>query len=183
MPETRPGINPFLVLRAQLGDRAALNALLPIAARRLRPYLRRLLGNDQDAEDALQDTLVLLWKRLHQLDEPRAFWAWAFRIASREGRRMISHRRRRSDALARFADRRPEADLAALPPAPDPETLDRLMEQISILSPNTRDVILLHYKEGFSIRLIGAIQGAPTGTVKSRLNAGLRALRDSIGEQ
>jgi len=176
MPEQRPEINPYLILRAQLGDRTAMDRLLLDTASRLRPYLIRLMIHRHDAEDALQGTLLLIWKRLYQLDDPRAYWAWAYRIASREGRRQISRKQRRREREA------PQGfEPAENPPEKtDEETIARLLEHISELPANTRDVILLHYSEGFSIRLISAITAVPVGTVKSRLNTALRSLRRSI---
>jgi len=175
MSHRRSAIDPFLVLRAQLGDREAVERLLSEAAAMLRPYVCGLMSNESDAQDTLQESLVLIWRKLHQLDEPRAFGAWAHRIASREAQRAIRKRSR----LSRETSMAAEPESGPVAGEPDKEEIARILARVSELPANTRDIVLLHYGAGFSLRLVGTITGAPVGTVKSRLNVALRKLREA----
>ena len=80
------------VLRAQCNDREALEALLRSVQPSLRRYLSGLAGAT-DADDLLQDALVIVVRKLGMLEDPKLFRPWSFRIASREAFRHIRKRR------------------------------------------------------------------------------------------
>src|SRR5437763_11162281 len=80
------------VLRAQCADREALEALLRSVQPSLRRYLTGLAGAT-DADDLLQDVLVIVARRVGSLGDPNLFRPWCFRIASREAFRHIRKRR------------------------------------------------------------------------------------------
>ena len=61
--------------------------------RRLYQYIHALLPRQQDAEDAMQDVLVVLWKKFDQFDPNTSFYAWASRVAYLE---VLNYRRRNS---------------------------------------------------------------------------------------
>jgi RNA polymerase sigma factor (sigma-70 family) len=91
-----------LVLRAQCNDREALEALLRSVQPSLRRYLAGLAG-PTDADDLLQDVLVIVIRKLGMLDDPKLFRPWSFRIASREAfrhirKRSLWHERHEDDA-------------------------------------------------------------------------------------
>ena len=69
------------VLRAQLGEREAVERLLDSVQRPLRRYLATL-ASAADADDILQDVLLIVFRKLIWLDNPELFLPWAFRIAS-----------------------------------------------------------------------------------------------------
>ena len=64
------------------GDRDALEAVLRSMQPALLRYVTRIVGATL-ADDAVQDTLIIVARKLNWLEEPRLFRAWAFRIASR----------------------------------------------------------------------------------------------------
>ena len=70
------------VLLAQLGDREALETVLRSVQAPLRGYVSRIVGATE-ADDVLQNTLIVIARKLNWLEEPRLFRAWAYRIASR----------------------------------------------------------------------------------------------------
>jgi RNA polymerase sigma-70 factor, ECF subfamily len=69
------------VLRAQCGDREALELLLRHVQPSLYRYLCGLIGRT-DADDILQEVLVLIFRKLTWLEAPELFRPWVFRIAS-----------------------------------------------------------------------------------------------------
>lgn len=163
------------VLFAQAGDRAALERLLEALSPPLFGYLLHLLRDRALAEDALQDVLVLLYRKLPWLRDAALVRPWAFRIASREAWRRL---RRERWWRARAGD---EALLAvpAEAPAPpfDPELVARLPELLAEVSPGSRAVLVLHYLEELPLQETAATLDLPLGTVKSRLAYGLSQLR------
>lgn len=163
------------MLRAQCDDREALELLL----RRIQPSLHRYLCGlvgPTDADDVLQDVLVLLFRKLPSLEMPELFRPWAFRIASRAGFR---HVKRETRHLTRFEDEVSFENVAA-PEAPPNELLQHL-EDVENLSPASRAVLALHFREELSLSDVAAVLGLPLGTVKSRLAYGLAALRRQLG--
>jgi RNA polymerase sigma-70 factor (ECF subfamily) len=95
-------VSQQLLSRAAEGDEAAFRELADRYRRELQFHCYRILGSVQDAEDALQETMVSAWRGLAQFEQRSSLRAWLYRIATN----------RCLDAL-RDAGRRP-------PPAPEP---------------------------------------------------------------
>jgi RNA polymerase sigma-70 factor (ECF subfamily) len=166
------------VLLAQLGDREALETVLRSVQAPLRGYVSRIVGATE-ADDVVQNTLIVIARKLNWLEEPRLFRAWAFRIASRAAFDLLKKQRRKP---IHDSD---EAVLQAIaaPPAPPPEhALEELLtsERISAAS---RAVLILHFQEEMPLAEVAAVLDLPLGTVKSRLAYGLKALRRELGDQ
>ena len=164
----------LLLLRHRSGDRAALAELVALWERPLLYYLRRLLDSESDAWDALQESWLHALRDLPRLRDARAFPAWLYTIARR-----VALRSRR----ARLDEPLPDDEEPGAPAIPDPEALPvdvdplDVHRALSALSLAHRDVLTLHFLEGFSVAEIAAITGVPAGTVKSRLFHARRALR------
>lgn len=170
----RPAI--LLVLRAQSGDRAALDELLRGIQDALHRYLRRLTGDDSLADDVLQEVFVKVYRKLAWLDDPALFRPWVYRIASRQAFKALKGERRWRDQI------RDEDTLAvvASPAEPPPATdIARLLDR---LTPASRGVLILHYLDEMPLHEVAAILGIPLGTAKSRLAYGLATLRRLLTE-
>jgi RNA polymerase sigma-70 factor (ECF subfamily) len=166
----------FLVLRAQTGDREALDALLASVQEPLYRYLLSLVGARQPAEDVLQETFIRVYRKLGWLRDPALFRPWAYRIATREAFRHMKRERRWAEQS------RDEEALKALPAPPAreefaPELSARLRETVEGLSPASRAAVVLYYLHEMSLEETADVLGLPVGTVKSRLAYGLEALR------
>ena len=166
----------FLVLRAQTGDREALDALLASVQEPLYRYALSLVGDGQLAEDVLQETFIRVYRKLGYLREPALFRPWAYRVATREAFRHLKRERRWAEQV------REEESLQALaaPPAREefaPVASARLHEAVEGLSPASRAVVVLYYLHEMSLEETAEVLGLPVGTVKSRLAYGLEALR------
>lgn len=163
------------VLRAQCGDREALELLLRSVQPAVHRYLCGLVG-PADAADVVQEVLVRVYRRLEWLETPGLFRPWVFRIASRAGFRHLKRERRwreqaREDALLE--------DI----PAPDPpprEGVLQALHHMDGISPASRAVLVLHFQEELSLPEVAAVLELPLGTVKSRLAYGLTALRKQL---
>lgn len=164
------------VARAQTGDRKALDRLLRDHQEPLYRHVRSITGDRDRALDALQNSLLLIARRLGGLRDPRWFKAWAYRIATREAARTAKRE-------SRFDDRRAEAELAdhsevALPEERfDADMIRACTEQVANLPPACQIVVRLHYFEEMTFVEIAEALEIPVGTVKSRLAYGLARLR------
>jgi len=165
-----------LIVRAQAGDVRAFERLLREIAPRLGGYIRRLVGNDAIADEIAQEAFWRMWRGIGWLRDPLLFRPWVYRIATNEAHRALGREGARegthADASeletlqANFAD--PARKLDA----------ERCLAQVS---PLARVVLVAHYYEGLSLEDVGAVTGAPLGTVKSRLASGLTQLRALMG--
>ena len=176
MTKEGAGREGFLVLRAQSGDRAALDALLSSAQEPLFRYLLSLVGEPHAAEDVLQESFIRIYRKLGWLREPELFRAWAYRVATREAFRHLKRERRWAEQVR---DEEALNALAAPPPREEfaPELRARLRESVGALSPASRAVVVLYYLHEMSLEETAGVLGVPLGTVKSRLAYGLEALR------
>ena len=141
--------------------------------------LRRLCGNEHDAEDVFQDVAVRVWKHLGERPRLRDDRAWLLTIAYRA---YLDHRARRPPVHVPLFD--DDSELARAGMDRDPvavaertELARQVNAAVAGLSPLLREVVVLHYTGGLSLRQVAAATGASIGTVKSRLNAGLEQLR------
>ena len=140
----------------------------------LHRYIRGITGATL-ADDVLQETFIVVARKLRHLEDPDVFRPWTFRIASRLAFRQLRKERRW------LGD---DSQLDELP-APDvrpPEDLLRKLLDTDVLSPASRAVLVLHFDEELSLPEVAAILEVPLGTVKSRLAYGLAAIRKHLGK-
>lgn len=177
--ESQPRELEWSVLRAQAGDRAALETLLTRVETMLRPFLSAMLPDQQLREDVMQEALVLVYRRVSTLRDSRAFPAWCRRIAAREAMRALRNERSRWELLDELGDDTPDpvgVDALAIAEEAD---IHRL---IGSASPASRTVLALHYIDGLTLDEIAAVLDLPIGTIKSRLAYGLAAMRRGVTE-
>lgn len=163
------------VVRAQVGDRRALDQLLRALSPGLSAYLRTLLP-DAAADDALQETLLRVALKLKRLRAPGAVRAWAYRIAARQAFAILRTERRREEVAWAAADDRMISEAATALGA-ELHLLDRWLDRVP---PKARSVLWLHYIAQLSLSEIAAALEIKPGTVKSRLAYGIRVLRSQV---
>ena len=166
------------VLRAQAGDRVALDELLRAVQSPLYRYIYSITGNTTLAEDILQEVFVLLYRKLGWLREPELFRPWAYRIATRETFKFLKREKRWQE------QERDEEILRAIPAQP-PEMMTaeltaQLPHLIASVSPASRAVIVLHYLHELTLDEVAEVLGIAVGTAKSRLAYGLERLRQQV---
>jgi len=165
-----------LVEKAQRGDRDAYEQLARDAAHRLFLVASRILRDADAAEDAVQQTLVAMWRDIGTLRDPDRFEAWTYRIVVRYCRAETRRHRRMgvtvvdlSDSMAAATDGFAEVALR--------DQLGRAFERLSL---DHRTVVVLHHLVGLPLAEIAEILDIPYGTVGSRLHHAMRALRTAI---
>lgn len=140
--------------------------------------LQHLLGNPDDARDALQDGFVRCWKKRDALDEIANLRAWVFRVAYNVGLDLLkSGWRRRRKAVAVE-----ELEPAARDGEPEERALERerlaaLRDAIRRLEGKEKDVFLLRQNGALTYEQIAQATGLPLGTVKTTMRRALAKLR------
>ncbi len=165
-------VDGVIVARAIAGDREVLDDILAALQRPLYRYISRLVTNREMAEDALQEVLFRICKKIVWLRDPELLRAWAFRIASRECFRQLRSEKRRGEELL-DADTLESGASGSVPQEWEPG----LLAWVEDLPPASRAVIVLHYLEEMSLQEVAEVLEILPGTVKSRLAYGLARLR------
>jgi RNA polymerase sigma-70 factor (ECF subfamily) len=167
----------LLALRCRRGDRAALEELIRTWERRLLYFIRRLVRDEADAWDVLQQTWVRVLRGIGSLGEPRSLVPWLYRVARNTA---LSHVRSREPPRESLED---HPDAFAEDPAggaPEFEDAEQVHRGLLALSLPHREVLTLFFLEDLSVEEVAAVLGVPPGTVKSRLHYAKRALRKVI---
>ena len=165
-----------LVERAQAGDRDAYDQLARGAARRLFLVAQRVLRDTDQAEDAVQQTLVDIWRDLPSLRDPDRFDAWTYRMVVRHCRAEVRRHRRIGVSVVDLSDEMASsADLIG-----DVAVRDQLDRAFRSLSHDHRVVVVLHHFVGLPLGEIADILDIPYGTVGSRLHHAMRSMRATI---
>ena len=166
-----------IVVRARAGDRDAFSMLATASIGRLNAVARLIVRDDGRAEDAVQDALVDAWLDLHALRDPDRFDAWLNRllvhacqnVARRSGRQL------RVEVPLLTTDSPFVADIQHTSAIND--EIERGFRRLTI---EQRSVLVLIYYLDLSIAEAASTLGVPVGTLKSRLNRALAALRASL---
>ncbi len=140
-----------------------------------------LVGNMEDARDALQETFVKCWRNRHRVSEVENLRAWIFRVALNAGRDLRStawRRRRRTleheeSALISHSTT-PEVN------ATHREQLALVRQAVSDLRPEEQEVFQLRQNGQMTYDEIAKTIGIPIGTVKTRMRLALTKLRKAI---
>ena len=143
-----------------------------------------LVGNLEDARDAMQEAFVKCWKHLDKLSEVQNLKAWIFRIALNTGRdiRETAWRRKRQSLPE---DESMLATTADGPPAivEHDERLARLRLAMKQLRPEEQEVFLLRQNGDMTYEQIAETLAVPSGTVKTRMRLALAKLRAALEEK
>jgi RNA polymerase sigma-70 factor (ECF subfamily) len=177
-------VEQLLVLRAQLGARDAIVALVERYDDRLTFYLHRLLGAAADADDLKQEVWLTVVRRLHTLDEAVAFRAWLYRIARHHAISWL-RKRRREVPLDEAA---PRLEAAAVEESDDgpgfgPDEAAAALAALETLSPSHREMLVLRFLSGLRYEEIARVVDRPVGTVRSRIHYAKAALRAALSRK
>lgn len=175
-----PGDEALMALVAQ-GDRAAFAALFQRHAGRVKGFLVRSGFSVSEADEAVQEVMLSVWRRAASFDPARAgALTWIYAIA--RNRRIDMLRRRRPE---------PDPDDPLFQPDPDPGAAAQTMAAdrdaavraaMAQLSEDQRDAVRLAFYEGLTHAQIAAFRDLPLGTVKSRLRLAMERLKGALGE-
>lgn len=167
-----------LVDRAKRGDHDAFARLVEGSVDRLYTVANLILRDADRAQDAVQEALVSAWRDLPALRTADAWDAWLYRLTVWACYRHARRDRRRSVVELQSM---PDATTTHVPDHASPVVDRGLLErELGRLQVDQRAVIVTHFYLGYPLTEVAEILGLPVGTVKSRLNRGLQALRTAV---
>jgi RNA polymerase sigma-70 factor (ECF subfamily) len=177
-----------LVHRIRAGERAAVDDLYQRFRLPAYALARRILADDGLAEDVLQDVFVSVWRDPAAYDRSRGSVAsWLLGMVHHKAvdavRREESQRRRRARAEDDLASGTASAARDVEEEALARDLSERVRLALGVLPSLQREALTLAYYGGYTQREIAALTGAPLGTVKTRMLAGMRRLREELGER
>lgn len=159
----------LLIRKAKKGDKDAFCRLMDLQMQSMYKVARAYLKNDEDAADAIQETILSCFQKIGTLEQNRYFKTWLIRILINKCKDILQ-----TKSLMLYTD--------SLSETPVYEEDFEMVEWNHVLAPldeKYRTVLLLYYMEGFNTREIGEILNMKEGTVKTRLARG----RQKIAEQ
>lgn len=181
MAETTAWPGAELVAAAQQGDVDSLAALVTGAHPHVQRFARSLCATPEDAEDAAQEALIILYRRIGVLRASGALASWMFRIVRNECLRRVRSVRRTA----------PLVEAAVLetvePPADSAEEelfrrleAGRVAEAIASLPADQRRVLVMRDVQGLSGRTVAEALGLSTAAMKSRLHRARAEVRQTL---
>jgi RNA polymerase sigma-70 factor, ECF subfamily len=150
--------------------------LLDAYGANLMAMLRHLCRNHQDADDVFQETALRVWRNLPRRPILRNPRAWVMTVGYRAF--LDSRERQKSHfSMEDLADQRSDSPAQM---AEHAEEAERVQVAIKNLSDSIREVVVLHYGAGLSIRQTASAMNLAEGTIKSRLNSAINTLRSLL---
>ena len=162
-----------LVQKAILGDTDAFLELMEKNALSMYKVARGILGNDDDAADAIQDTILSCFEKIHTLQKPKYFKTWMIRILINECNQILRHYKK-----VQMPGEIPEA------PRQDQSLAEfEFKEMLNLVDEKYRIILILYYVEEYKISEIADILEMNENTVKTRMARAREQLRAAYFDQ
>jgi len=173
--------------RARSGDSDAFRLLVEQHSRAIFRLAFRMTGNEQDAEDVVQETFLRAYRQLANYEARSSFSTWLYRIASNYSLDLIRMRKRHEEKRERGSSETLDI-LQSIPEArPGPDRIvysgqvtERVNSALNELSAQERTAFVLRHFEGMSIEEIGQALGTGANATKHSIFRAVQKLRRSL---
>jgi len=190
-PSSHPETDDALVARLQRGDDAAFEAIVRAHSGRLLSVARRFLGNNEDAQDAVQDTFIRAFKAIHRFEARAQLHTWLHRILVNSALMKLRERRRRPTESIEALLPTYSADGHQAVASRDwsdavlerKETAAIVRDAIERLPDLYREVLVLRDIEEKDTAEAAALLGTTSNVVKVRLHRARQALRTLLDRE
>ncbi|MGW3347729.1 RNA polymerase sigma factor [Nonomuraea rubra] len=164
-----------LIVAAQRGDVESISALVSGSHPHVRRFARTLCATPEDAEDAAQEALIILYRKIGTLRATGALASWMFRIVRNECLRRARLSLRQPSALAGETRARSAEDevIRRL-------EADRVAAAVAALPADQRNVLIMRDIQGLSGRMVAGALGLSVAAMKSRLHRARAAVHRSL---
>lgn len=166
-----------LVRAAQRGDPEAISAIVHGAHPHVRRFAQHLCASSADAEDAAQEALITLYRKIGTLNATAALASWMFRIVRNE---CLRRARYVFDRGPQIVDATPEIVASAEDEVLRRLDADRLTQAISALPDLQRRVLIMRDVLGYPGRATADALGLSTAAMKSQLHRARAAIRHDL---
>lgn len=178
----------FSLEKLRAGDRAEYARLVDMYYEPIYRLVYRMLGNNQDAEDTLQETFIKAYRHLGGFDGRSSLSTWLYRIATNEALMFLRKRRPESvpvDESGDDAEEQPPLQIVDFCCMPEVELMSgeaqaQLDRAIDRLPPGLRIVFVLRDIQGLSTREAGEVLSLTEMAVKTRLSRARLRLREEL---
>jgi RNA polymerase sigma-70 factor (ECF subfamily) len=175
------------VTKARAGDTDAFRVLVERHSRSLFRLAFRMTGNEQDAEDVVQESFLRAYRQLSKFDDRASFGTWLYRIASNCSLDLVRSRKRRSEQIV-SPDSEQDDPVAAVPAAdPTPErsafsseVRERVTAAMGELSATERTAFVLRHFEGMCIEEVSRVLECQPGAAKHSVFRAVQKLRRAL---
>ena len=175
------------VARARSGDTDAFRVLVERHSRSLFRLAFRMTGNEQDAEDVVQESFLRAFRQLGKFDERASFGTWLYRIAANCSLDLVRSKKRRGDQNVP-AETDMEDPIISLPSSdPTPERValssevrERVAEAMKELSATERTAFVLRHFEGMCIDEVSRVLDCQPGAAKHSVFRAVQKLRRAL---
>jgi RNA polymerase sigma-70 factor (ECF subfamily) len=171
----------LLVRRVAAGETRAFEELYRIYHPRLTRFLINILRRPHLVEEALDDTMMVVWRRPDSYTGVSKVSTWIFAIAYRTALKALSRLDEPQEDLD--ADRRPSLEIGPEQALGDRQVQKLLLTAMDKLSSDHRVVVDLTYYHDAGYREIAEIMNCPVGTVKTRMFHARQKLKDLLHGQ
>ena len=176
------------VALARAGDGDAFRLLVERHSRKIFRLAVRLTGNENDAEDIVQETFLRAYRSLNQFDERAVFTSWLYRIASNYALDLLRLRNTRPavSLSAAHADEGAVSDqVASDSPGADrvvfsSQIQQRIAAAMDQLTPHEKTAFTLRHFEGYSIEEIGAALEIGSNAAKQAIFRAVQKMRRAL---
>ncbi|QNP44374.1 sigma-70 family RNA polymerase sigma factor [Sphingomonas daechungensis] len=169
-----------LMLATADGDVQAFETLYGRTSGKLYGICLRLLGNEAEAQDVLQDTYVKVWQKSATFDGDKASpITWLAVVARNKAIDRLRQRLPNSEDVG-AAEGIADGGLSAIDVIEDRQESERLAGCLDELEQRTRDMIRAAFLDGATYPELAERQGVPLGTMKSWIRRGLQRLRGCL---
>ncbi len=171
-------------------DADAFRRLVREYAPKLFPVARRFTGNDQDAQDCLQDAFLQVYRKIDQFEGRSALGTWLYRIVVNAALSRVRSRRDNEESLDALMPQYDRFDLLIGPTAEPPISAEELLAResnrqavrkaIDQLPASHRSVLLLRDIEGYDTQETAEMLGISVAATKVRLHRARLALKSLL---
>jgi len=175
------------IAQIRAGNADAFRVLVERHSRSVFRLAFRMTGNQQDAEDLVQETYLRAYRQIRKYDGRAAFGTWLYRIAANCSLDLIRARKRRQEQQTPVDDDGQELAAAAASDAPTPDRLafsgelqQLLGPALNLLSPTERTAFVMRHYEGMCIEDIGQALGVQAGAAKHSVFRAVQKLRRAL---
>ena len=179
-----PANDELLLKRAQKGDTAAMEELIQIHEKKIYNIAYRFMGNEADAYDMAQESLIKIYRKLYSFKQESSFSSWAYRICVNTCMDGLRKRKKAPLSLEHSLEQGVSFEDTTIPSPEDHalsiEKAEDIQKAIDVLSEDHKAVIILRDINGFSYEEISEYLDISVGTVKSRINRGRQRLKELL---
>ena len=169
-----------IVARIMGGDVDAYGLLVARYRPRLSRYALRMLGNREDAQEALQDAFIRAYRAIGRCDDPERFGSWLFSILVNRCRTTGARSTRRARTFV--SDEVATRSAAESHPAEQAAWREEIERALAQLDSDQREAFLLKHVEGLSYEEMAEITGAGVSALKMRVKRACDRLRGLLQE-